>query len=106
MQYGIVCVKRARRAVDLATRCDATKGMQMSERTLDPRELLPEKPFEHGMASAFDLYGVLGRQRNERIWNQWRRIVDQPRKTADEAVRDEVRLVSSQFRNLISEQKQ
>lgn len=76
----------------------------MNERRLDPREILTEKPFEHGMASAFDLYGVLGRRRNERIWMQWRRIVDQPRRTADEALREEVRLISRQCRNLLSEQ--
>jgi len=76
----------------------------MSERTLDPRELLPEKPIEHGMSSAFDLYGVLGRRRNDLIWKQWRRIVDQPRRTADEALREEVRLISRQYRNLLSEQ--
>lgn len=78
----------------------------MSERRLDPREVLPAKPFEHGMATAFDLYGVRGRRINERIWKQWRRIVDQPQKTADEALREDVRLVSSQYRNLLEEQKQ
>ena len=76
----------------------------MNERRLEPRELLTDKPFELGMVSAFDLYGVLGRRRNERIWKQWRRIVDQPRRTADEALREDVRLISRQYRNLLSEQ--
>ena len=77
----------------------------MSERRLDPSEVLPEKAFEHGMASAFDLYGVLGRRMNERILKHWRSVRDQPRKSTDEAIREDVRLVSSQFRNLIAEHK-
>ena len=77
----------------------------MNERRPNPIEVLPEKPFEHGMATAFDLYGVLGRRRNERIWTLWRRIVDQPRKTADDALREDLRHVSNQYRNLLEEQK-
>lgn len=78
----------------------------MNERDLDPRELLPEKPFEHGMATALDLYGVLGRRMNERILKHWRSVRDQPRKSADEAIREDVKAVSSQYRNLLAEQKQ
>jgi hypothetical protein len=78
----------------------------MTERNLDPRELLPEKPFEHGMATALDLYGVLGRRMNERILKHWRSVRDQPRKTADEAIREDVETVSIQYHNLLAEQEQ
>ncbi len=71
----------------------------------DARDILPEKPFERGMATAFDLYGLTERRMNERIWQHWRRLVDQPRKTADEALREDLRLVSSQYRNLLEEQE-
>lgn len=78
----------------------------MSERRLDPHELLPEKPFEHGMATAFDLFGVSGRKMNAKILKQWRSIVDQPRKSAEEALLEDIDQVSSQYRRLLEEQKQ
>lgn len=39
----------------------------MREGIGDARDILPEKPFERGMTTAFDLYGLMGRRMNERI---------------------------------------
>jgi hypothetical protein len=41
--------------------------MNDREKEIAEKYLLPERPFLHGMASAFDLFGVLGQGRNEQL---------------------------------------
>lgn len=78
----------------------------MSERRVDPAKLLPEKPFLYGMASAFDLFGVSARRMHSRIERQWRSVIDQPRKSAEEAIQDDLLLVNHQYEELLAEQNE
>ena len=41
--------------------------MTDKEQEIAEKYMLPERPFLYGMASAFDLFGVLGRGRNEAL---------------------------------------
>lgn len=77
----------------------------MNERRIEPMEILPDKPFPFGMATAFDLYGMSGRKMYSRIQKHWRSIMDQPRKSAEEALRDDIAAVNNEFKRLLEEQK-
>lgn len=83
--------------------CITEKGNTMSERRVDPTKLLPEKPFLYGMASAFDLFGVSARRMHSRIEKQWRSVMDQPRKSAEETIQDDLVRVNSQYQELLAE---
>ena len=41
--------------------------MEDRKREVARRYMLPERPFLYGMASAFDIFGVLGRGTNEQL---------------------------------------
>ena len=41
--------------------------MKDYEKEIARKYLLPERPFLHGMASAFDLFGVLSQGKNEQL---------------------------------------
>lgn len=41
--------------------------MTDKEREIAEKYMLPERPFLYGMASAFDLFGVLGQETNEEL---------------------------------------
>ncbi len=41
--------------------------MKDYEKEIMQKYLLPERPFLHGMASAFDMFGALGGERNEQL---------------------------------------
>lgn len=41
--------------------------MKDYEKEIAQKYLLPERPFLHGMASAFDLFGVLSQGKNEQL---------------------------------------
>ena len=41
--------------------------MDEKEREIAQRYVLPERPFLHGIASAFDLFGVLNQGRSEQL---------------------------------------
>ncbi len=41
--------------------------MKDVEKEIAEKYLLPERPFLYGMASAFDMFGVLGRGRSEQL---------------------------------------
>lgn len=78
----------------------------MSERRVDPTKLLPEKPILFGMATAFDLFGVSARKMQARIQREWRSVIDQPRKSAEDAIHDDIVLVSNEYQELLVEQNE
>ena len=41
--------------------------MNNQDKEIAKKYLLPERPFLHGMASAFDLFGVLSQGKNEQL---------------------------------------
>ena len=41
--------------------------MRDYEKEIAEKYMLPQRPFLYGMASAFDLFGVLGQGRNEQL---------------------------------------
>lgn len=41
--------------------------MRDIEKEIAKKYLLPERPFAHGMASAFDLFGVMDQGKNEQL---------------------------------------
>ena len=41
--------------------------MKDIEKEIAKKYLLPERPFMHGMASAFDLFGVMNQGKNEQL---------------------------------------
>lgn len=78
----------------------------MSERRVDPTKILPDKPFLYGMATAFDLFGESARRMHSRMERQWRSVIDQPRKSAEEAIQDDLVLVNNQYQELLAEQNE
>ena len=75
----------------------------MSVRRNEPAEVLPSKPFSYGMMTAFDIYGVSGHKMHVRIREYWRSILDQTRKSSEEALREDIALVNSEYQTLLKE---
>ena len=75
----------------------------MSEQRTKNDQFLTNNALLYGFVSAFDMYGVRGRKLNARIQKRWRRIMDQPRKSTEDTVRDGYLAVASKYRDLLME---
>ena len=75
----------------------------MSEQRTSNDQFLPKNALLYGFAAAFDMYGLHGRKLNARIQKRWRRIMDQPRKTTEDTVRDGYLTVASKYLDLLME---
>ncbi len=52
--------------------------MDEQRREIARKYLLPERPFLHGMASAFDMFGVLNEGRSEQLLANLQEDLDRP----------------------------
>lgn len=70
---------------------------------LDPKRILPTRPFLRGIATAFDIYGTYGLQVYEKIHDEWSLAVSQPSPSADESIIDSIAVVNGDFMILLAE---
>ena len=75
----------------------------MNLKTLDPKSVLSRRPFVRGMATALDIYGVHGLKTHELIWDRWQELMDEPRPSAEESIRDSIAEVNDGFLRLVVE---
>ena len=72
---------------------------------IDPKRILPPRPFLTGMATAFDMYGTYGLKVSKKIYEEWSTVVSQHSPSAEESVRDSIAAVNGDFMRLLAEQE-
>ena len=70
---------------------------------LDPKRILPTRPFLAGVATAFDMYGTYGLKVYEKIYDEWSIVVSQPSPSANESIRESIAAVNGDFMRLLAE---
>lgn len=74
-------------------------------RKLDPRRILPTRPFLTGVATAFDMYGTYGLTVCELIHHEWSMVIAKPTPSADESIGESIATVNGDFLRLLAERE-
>lgn len=70
---------------------------------MDPKAVLPRRPFVIGMKSTLDIYGTSGLGMYEQIQRHWAEVASQPLPSAEESVRESVATVNGEFLRLLAD---
>ena len=75
-----------------------------STKILPVERILPARPFLHGMATAFDIYGAYGVEALAQIKREWDIANAEPLPSTEESINDCIATINREYRKLLSEQ--